>query len=214
MRTSWKVRATPFLATRLAPIPVMVSPYNLISPEFGRSAPEIRFIIVVLPEPFGPMRPKTSFSPSSKVMSSTAMRPRKCLVRPLALKAAAVEALDIVALPPLQNVAHRSRRGIEDALQRTGSRSAELGAAVHRILDQPYNAVRNDIDDEQEAHAQKQRGLIGEIDGDQLPHQHEENGADQRAPEAVSAAEERHDHHLERHERAEGDDRLDVAPAR
>ena len=53
---------------------------ELISPEVGRSAPEIRFIIVVLPEPFGPIRPSTSFSASLNDIFSTATRPPKRLV--------------------------------------------------------------------------------------------------------------------------------------
>ena len=40
------------------------------------------------------------------------------------------------------------------------------------------------------------------------------NDADQRSPQPVNAAQQRHDHDLERQERAERDRRLDIAPAR
>ena len=89
-----------------------------------------------------------------------------------------------------------------------------LPAPVHRVFNEADQAVRDDIDDEQKAYAEQQSRLVGEIDGDQFPHQYERNDPEQRPPQAMRAAKQRHDHHLKRHERTEGDDRLDIAPAR
>src|SRR5579883_3038734 len=178
-----------------------------MSPAVGLNAPEIRFIMVVLPDPFGPIRPSTSFSASLNDMLSTATRPPKRLVTPEAARAVAVPASGIVALLPLQQAADRPGYGV-DRPRRAGRRAGATRPAAQRVLDEAGNAARNYIDDEQEADAQEQRGLRGEIDRDQLPQQHERNNTEQRPSQPVHAAQQRHYHHLERHERAERDARL------
>ena len=67
MRTSWKVRATPARAMSRAGLPEIGARRGRCRPTSGFSAPEIRFSIVVLPEPFGPIRPSTSCSRTSKL---------------------------------------------------------------------------------------------------------------------------------------------------
>src|SRR5271155_2728391 len=99
--------------------------------------------MVVLLDPFGPIRPKTSFSTRLNDMLSTATRPPKRFVTPAAVRASAPETLSIVVFPPIQQVPHRSGRGAESALNRARDRSSEVYAAVPYILDQPSEAVRN-----------------------------------------------------------------------
>ena len=60
MRTSWNVRATPSRAMRCAGSAGISASSKRDLPASGRSAPEIRLSTVVLPEPFGPIRPKIS----------------------------------------------------------------------------------------------------------------------------------------------------------
>src|SRR2546426_9197345 len=62
--------------------PAIASPRNLIEPAVGARAPEMQLKHVVLPEPFGPMRPRISPSLTSKVTAFSAVKPPKRLLRP------------------------------------------------------------------------------------------------------------------------------------
>ncbi len=55
-------------------------------PAVGGNRPQIRLTIVLLPEPFGPIRPRISPRATARSTPSTARTPPKCLVRPLQLK--------------------------------------------------------------------------------------------------------------------------------
>src|SRR5512136_1627756 len=57
--------------------PSMRSPSSTMAPEWGGMSPEMRLRSVVLPAPFGPMRPCTSPTPTSSEAPSTAARPPK-----------------------------------------------------------------------------------------------------------------------------------------
>src|SRR5260370_19877784 len=57
----------------------MSSSWNRIEPAVGRSAPATRLKVVILPDPFGPMRPTISPSRTSKDTRLTATKPPKRL---------------------------------------------------------------------------------------------------------------------------------------
>ena len=186
MRTSWKVRATPARAmARARAGPEIICVARQIAPRLGRSAPEIRLITVVLPEPLGPIRPSTSFSRTSKLSASTATRPPKRLV---------------------------TACSSSDRCLRHGCRAAR--GRLERRLDAADHAVRNQVHDEQEGDAEQQHRLRREARRDHLPQDGERDHADQRPPQPVRAAEQRHDHDLEGKLGGEGDRRLDVGVAR
>ena len=127
----------------------MSLPWSRIAPAVGFSAPEIMFSIVVLPEPFGPISPSTSFFESSNDILSTATRPPKRLVTPSTRNAAVPgDALGIVGLPALKQTLHKAQ---------------PADAAAHQVFEQPDHAARNEIDDEEKAGAQQDRGLRGEF---------------------------------------------------
>src|SRR5512145_2319926 len=152
MRTIWKVRAIPLIAISFAGMAEISSPYSVICPELGFNAPVIRFSIVVLPEPFGPIRPSTSFSASSKETWSTAVKPPKRLLTSLTRNAvlsvpSAGEALGMTAPASLQHGLDPPEHAVDT---RRCGRSAP---ARDHVLDQPDDAARNDIDDEQEGDA-------------------------------------------------------------
>src|SRR5262245_30460235 len=149
----------------------MSSPYSRIAPELGFSAPEIMFSMVVLPEPFGPISPSTSFSARSNEMPSTATRPPKRLLTPSTASAVIARCSGMAAFPALQQAADRAM------------------APRHEVFDQADHAARDEIDDEQKARAQQDRGLCRELGGDELPQQSERDHADQRTPQAMNAAE-------------------------
>src|SRR5271165_6098373 len=61
-----------------------------IVPASGRIVPAMRLRRVVLPEPFGPMRPSTSPGETEIDISLTATSPPNALVRPSASRSAAI----------------------------------------------------------------------------------------------------------------------------
>ena len=60
----------------------MSRPVRRMVPASGRSTPEIRLSTVVLPEPFGPIRPMISPCATAKPRSLTATSPPKACRRP------------------------------------------------------------------------------------------------------------------------------------
>ena len=56
-RITWKVRPIPFCAITQGLSPSMRSPLKATRPASRRSTPVMQLNSVVLPEPFGPMRP-------------------------------------------------------------------------------------------------------------------------------------------------------------
>ena len=53
-----------------------------MEPAVRASAPEMQLKAVVLPEPFGPMRPRISPSPTSNEIAFSAVKPPKRFVSP------------------------------------------------------------------------------------------------------------------------------------
>src|SRR5262249_23261984 len=60
----------------------MSAPLKMTLPAVGGSKPQMRLTIVLLPEPFGPMRPTISPRGTARSIPSTARTPPKCLVSP------------------------------------------------------------------------------------------------------------------------------------
>jgi hypothetical protein len=75
----WKVRAIPARAFSSGAFPVTSFPANRIRPPLGFSTPEIRLKAVVLPEPFGPIKPTSSPFATEKDTPSRARTPPKLL---------------------------------------------------------------------------------------------------------------------------------------
>src|SRR5262249_23783972 len=76
-RGIWNVRAIPRWQILCAGRPVMSSSRNRIEPAVGRSVPAVRLKVVLLPDPFGPMRPTISPSRTSNDPRLTARNPPK-----------------------------------------------------------------------------------------------------------------------------------------
>ena len=79
-RGIWKLRAMPRRVRTCGGNRVMSSPRNTTVPASVRNAPEMQLISVVLPEPFGPIRPKRSPGRMSTLTLSSAVKPPKRLV--------------------------------------------------------------------------------------------------------------------------------------
>ncbi len=78
-RGIWKLRAMPRRVRWYAGSVEMFSPAKVIVPASLRSAPETQLMSVVLPEPFGPIRPKRSPGATAMLTSVSAAKPPKCL---------------------------------------------------------------------------------------------------------------------------------------
>ena len=76
----WNVRPTPALTVSKVGLPVNSVSRNQIWPDVGGMTELMRFSVVVLPEPFGPMSAWIWRSLTSKERSLTATRPPKRLV--------------------------------------------------------------------------------------------------------------------------------------
>src|SRR5271154_2725306 len=62
--------------------PPISCPRKRIEPAVGASVPDSRLKIVLLPEPFGPIRPRISPSPTLKAILDTAVNPPNRLISP------------------------------------------------------------------------------------------------------------------------------------
>ena len=78
----------PLWQMRLAGNPAISSPANLTEPAVGAYMPAMQLKIVLLPEPFGPIRPTISPSLTSNETLETAVKPPNILVRPLTVRSA------------------------------------------------------------------------------------------------------------------------------
>src|SRR5437763_2534596 len=73
----------PRLMIRCGAVPAISAPSNSIEPAVGASVPESMLKIVLLPEPFGPIRPRISPSSTWNETLATAVKPPKRLTSPL-----------------------------------------------------------------------------------------------------------------------------------
>ena len=75
-RTIWNVRPIPAAHTWSGRRPSIRRPAKRISPLSGANAPATMLKVVVLPAPFGPIRPTIVPSPTSNDTPATARKPR------------------------------------------------------------------------------------------------------------------------------------------
>src|SRR5262245_9789337 len=176
-RTSWKVRAMRARQMRNAGQPKMSSPRNRMAPLSGPISPVTRLSTVVLPEPFGPIRPVILPASMSKERSRTATRPPKALRKSRTLRRisppgraismgshlpAPVEARQAHLEPAGQRRAFREPPGTQH-LQH--ARPVETAVAA---LQQRGDAAGQEIDDHHEAQAERDREVAGEGAGEVL----------------------------------------------
>ena len=154
-RTSWNVRARPSRAILWAGSPSIDFPASRMAPASGFRAPERRLSAVVLPEPFGPIRPTISDLPTVIDQGPfTATRPPNRRVRP-----------------------STSRRGRGHAGLRVCSRS---GFSFVRSTE-PGDAVGHAVDDQHEDEAEEDAEIVREVGAQHL----EEDRQRDRPREAV-----------------------------
>jgi len=75
LRTAWKLRVIPASAWRCGGEPVSSTPPSRQRPASGAWKPLMQSMVVLLPEPFGPMRPMMAPASTVKLKPSTAVRP-------------------------------------------------------------------------------------------------------------------------------------------
>jgi len=79
----WKLRASPMRMRRWAACPQISSPSKRMLPSSFLSVPAMQLTSVLLPEPFGPMRPTRSPGRTTKSTFSSAVKPPNLFVTPL-----------------------------------------------------------------------------------------------------------------------------------
>ena len=72
----------PLWQMRFGGRPPISSPANVTEPAVGAYMPAMQLKVVLLPEPFGPIRPRISPSLTSNETFETAVKPPNILVRP------------------------------------------------------------------------------------------------------------------------------------
>src|SRR2546430_2558768 len=90
-RGTWKLRAIPLRARWYAGSEEMSCPSNWIEPPSLRRRPDTQLMSVVLPEPFGPIRPKRSPCATSRLTSVSAAKPPKLFDSAWMLRSALIE---------------------------------------------------------------------------------------------------------------------------
>src|SRR3954447_3099314 len=88
-RGIWKVRPMPRLIMLCGARPAISAPANFIEPAVGGKVPESMLKIVLLPEPFGPIRPRISPWSTLNDTLLTAVKPPNRFTRPSTTSTAA-----------------------------------------------------------------------------------------------------------------------------
>src|SRR5262249_32413537 len=117
---------------------------SMLGPLSGRSAPATRLMVVVLPEPLGPIRPTISPRRSSAENSSTATMPPKCLCSVRAAKYGASGGFDILAL--------HLRRVLDIDPTLAGRRNTPVEIALHHRKEAILREALHDDDRKTEQH--------------------------------------------------------------
>src|SRR5512134_1894016 len=171
-RTIWKVRAIPAAQTWSGRRPSIRRPAKRISPASGAKTPATMLNVVVLPAPFGPIRPTMAPSATSNETPVTARRPRKDLETSRTSRCATA------LLPPLEAEPPRDRR--PDPV-REEHHDREEHDTVEHLLD------AGDLD----AHRREQ---LGDRIGEDRQHRRAEN----RPEQGADAADDRPEDDLDR----------------
>src|SRR6266852_7674363 len=185
----WKLRASPRRMRLCAACPPMSSPSKRMLPSSFLSVPAMQLTSVLLPEPFGPMRPTRSPGRTMKSTRSSAVKPPTLLVTPETSSSASLIVEDYGADCPVPSSPRK--RGPRDVQAKTldsrlrgndesGSFASALLPAAPR-LDPAHDAVRGEGDEEHQQHAHDEQ-VPGRRNRHlhQLLHGTQEDGADKR----------------------------------
>src|ERR1700733_13839171 len=164
----------------------------------------MRLRTVVLPEPFGPMRPVMPPAGISKERSRTAMRPPKAFPRPWTLSMAPRGRPTPSRATRLGPDRGRRRMGggRGGLLRRRGagrapSSLARAGEHAVELLDPGRDAARDKIDDYDETDAERDGEVSRKCAYEKIGQKDQQHGADRGAPRPARTAEQGGDQHLE-----------------
>src|SRR5579864_893738 len=179
-RGTWWVRTMPWRTAAKAGAPVRSRPSKTMRPAVGRRAPARTASRVVLPAPFGPIRPKMPPCSSSKLTSCKAASPAKVLVRRSTSRSGGMR-------PPFAVVA-------------PATPATPAISSAHQPRGEPDDARRLEEDDHDQQRAVDQQVQLREGGEDLVVHQPIDAGADDRSPDRPDAADDRHqqDGHADR----------------
>ena len=96
----WKVRTMPSRVRWCGGSAVISRPSKRMAPPLTGSTPETQLMSVVLPDPFGPMRPKRSPALTDKVTPFSAVKPPKRLTSPCTSSSAGAKLSGLAGAAP------------------------------------------------------------------------------------------------------------------
>jgi DNA-binding GntR family transcriptional regulator len=141
----WNVRATPRRAIVAAAARVMSRPSSVTRPPVGWMTPEMQFSSVVLPEPFGPIKPKIRPSSRSSETPRSAVTPPKSLATSTAPSIARAAGRVVCSRLCVTIWIHDGRSWIQDMSIRDRTRSETEPATAAALVDEIANAIRSDV---------------------------------------------------------------------
>src|SRR3954451_8759104 len=174
-RMFWNVRAMPSLVIAKRLFPPMLLPLNNTWPDVGAYTPVIVLKQVVLPAPFGPIRPRISPGRRSRDTSARATTPPKRMVT---LRS--------------DNSASAGARTVSAADSGTGRPLLELLEPLVQLLGahapaRREQALRTEVGQQHEQHPEDQHPEVGE-GPEQLGQVGDDDGAEHDAPAVARAA--------------------------
>src|ERR1700722_1800256 len=131
-------------------MPTISRPSSVIEPVSGRNAPATRLMVLVFPEPFGPISPTISPRRSSAENSATAAMPPKCFCSMLAAKYGASGGVALSPAPargaggrgpprpPIENALDERKQAVLRETLHQDEREAEQHEAPFAVVAQDF----------------------------------------------------------------------------
>src|SRR5919205_3260690 len=198
---SWKVRTTPCRATWCGAVRPMSRPSNVQVPVLGWSNPVSRLNSVVLPAPFGPIRPVIPPRWISRWSTATAVRPPKVRVMPSTTTTGSG-----LATPTSQGTSRRaawaSRRGAPwpDAVTPDAVAPVGVGSACidHHLSSVAEDPLRPEDEQQHQPDADEHEADLRDVGGREQPRR-DDPVVDQRAEPGVGELQDEQEQHAPDH---------------
>src|SRR3954452_561634 len=174
-RMFWKVRAIPSLVIANRLWPPMLLPWNSTSPDVGAYTPVIALKQVVLPAPFGPIRPRISPGRMSNETSSSATTPPNRIVTFRSASSASAGAATVSV--SVSGMCGPLLELLEPFVELLGAH-----AAARR-----EHALRPEVGEQHEQHPEDQHPEVGER-AEQLGQVRDDDRAEDDAPPVARTA--------------------------
>src|SRR5207244_1591579 len=204
-RMFWKVRAIPARVTWYALRPARDLPSRRMSPAVGACTPVTRLKNVVLPAPFGPIRPWISPEATVRWTSWSARRPPKRFVSPLTSRRGSGEGIGALQALGAPQVQARQALGALGALQL----DAASAARDQTLRPEDHDGDEHGAEDEVAVLLESREHAADDLRG-----HHDHRGSHDGPHDVAHPAEDHHAEDEDRQEQGEGVRAHEGHPAR